>query len=125
MKPFEPAQRGGSAFAAEPNTATGRRPASRRGFLQRDIGAAGLSGISTAVYAAAFESERLVTTPYRLTPPGWNAGRLSVAAIADVHAGGPKMGVEHISFVGDPTKALAPGLLGLLRDYNADHRFCT
>jgi hypothetical protein len=51
------------------------------------LSAAGLSGTSTAVYAATIEPERLVTTSYRLTPPGWNAGRLSVVAIALMKAG--------------------------------------
>jgi hypothetical protein len=67
---------------------------SHRGFLLRGIGAAGLSGTSTAVYAPAIEQDRLVTTSYDVAPPGWNAGRLSVVAIANVHAGGPNMAVE-------------------------------
>jgi len=37
-----------------------------------------------------------VTTPYRITPPGWRSGRLTVAAIADLHAGGPNMTLEYI-----------------------------
>src|SRR5580704_15903222 len=82
--------------AADPNLAAGRGPISRRGFLLRGIGAAGLAGTSTAVYAAAIEPGQLVTTSYRLNPPGWNAGRLSVVAIADLHASGPNMAVEHI-----------------------------
>jgi hypothetical protein len=73
------------------------------------IGAAALSGTSTAVYAAAIEPERLVTTCYRLTPPGWNAGRLSVVAITDLHAGGPNMLVEHIVAYAPRTRALAAG----------------
>jgi predicted MPP superfamily phosphohydrolase len=110
---------------------TGKRPAadrwliSRRGMLLRGIGAAGLSGISTAGYAAAIEPERLVTTSYRLTPPGWNAGPLTVAAIADLHAGGPNMTLEHIGRVVDATNALRPDLVVLLGDYVADHRFVT
>jgi uncharacterized protein len=91
----------------------------------RGLGAAGLSGTSTAVYAATIEPERLVTTSYRLTPPGWNAGRLSVVAIADLHAGGPNMLVEHISRVVDATNALRPDLVVLLGDYVATHRFVT
>jgi uncharacterized protein len=114
-----------SAAAADPNMAAGRRPTSRRGFLLRGIGAAGLAGTSTAVYAAAFGPERLVTTSYRLNPPGWNAGRLTVAAIADLHAGGPNMAVEHIRRVVDNTNALAPDLVVLLGDYIAAHRFVT
>jgi uncharacterized protein len=128
MNPFDfmsMQSRDESAAAADPNMAAGRRPTSRRGFLLRGIGAAGLAGTSTAVYAAAFGPERLVTTSYRLNPPGWNAGRLTVAAIADLHAGGPNMAVEHIRRVVDNTNALAPDLVVLLGDYIAAHRFVT
>ena len=123
MSSFDSSERDRSAAA--PNLTPGRRPLSRRGFLLRGIGAAGLSAVSTAVYAAAIEPERLVTTSYRLTPPGWNAGRLSVAAIADLHAGGPNMAAEHISRVVDATNALRPDLVVLLGDYVAHHRFVT
>jgi uncharacterized protein len=125
MNPFDPAHgRDGSAPADPPNS-LGRRPISRRGVLLRGIGAAGLTGMSTAVYAAAIEPERVVTTSYRLTPPGWNAGPLSMAVIADLHAGGPNMAVEHISRVVDQTNALRPDLIVLLGDYIANHRFVT
>jgi uncharacterized protein len=128
MSPVDPAQRRDRS-ASGPGVAAGHSPGhralSRRGFLLRGIGAAGLSGVSTAVYAAAIEPERLVTTSYRLTPPGWNAGRVTVAAIADVHAGGPNMAVEHISRVVDATNALRPDLVVLLGDYVAHHRFVT
>ena len=120
MSPFDPPQKRDRS-ASTPV----RRPLSRRGFLLRGIGAAGLSAVSTAVYAAAIEPERLVTTSYRLTPPGWNAGRLSVAAIADVHAGGPNMTAEHIGRLVDATNALRPDLVVLLGDYVAHHRFVT
>jgi hypothetical protein len=125
MSPLDPAHRRDGSAAADPPNALGRRPISRRGLLLRGIGAAGLTGMSTAVYAAAIEPERLVTTSYRLDPPGWNAGPLSVAAIADLHAGGPNMAVEHISRVVDQTNALRPDLVVLLGDYIGDHRFVT
>jgi uncharacterized protein len=80
---------------------------------------------STAVYAGSIEPKRLVTTSYRLNPPGWNARRLSVAAIADLHAGGPNMAIEHIRRVVDHTNALGPDLVVLLGDYTANHRFVT
>jgi predicted MPP superfamily phosphohydrolase len=126
MSPSDPAQEAAdSGMIFGEDLDTGRRPKFRRGSLLRDIGAAGLSGVSTAIYAAAFEPGWLVTTPYRLTPPGWNEGRLSVVAIADVHAGGPNMAIEHIRRVVDQTNALSPDLVVLLGDYIADHRFVT
>ena len=56
------------------------RPAiSRRGLILRGlgagVGAAALSGVSTAVYAGAVEPERLVTTSYRPTPRAANRSR--------------------------------------------------
>jgi len=100
-------------------------PISRRGLLLRGLGAAAFTGTSTAVYAGAVEPERLITTTYRLTPPGWTGGRLSLVAIADLHAGGPNMAVEHISRVIDTTNALRPDVIVLLGDYIATHRFVT
>jgi hypothetical protein len=38
---------------ADPNLAADRRPVSRRGFLQLEIGPPGLSAIGAAVYRAA------------------------------------------------------------------------
>ena len=48
-----------------------------------------------------------------------------MAAIADVHAGGPNMAAEHIGRVVDATNALQPDLVVLLGDYVAHHRFVT
>jgi hypothetical protein len=93
MSPFDLAQ---MRDAPESHLAKRRRRMSRRGFFLRGMSAVGLSGTSTGAYAAAIEPGRLVTTSYRLAPPGWRSGRLTVAAIADLHAGGPNMTVEHI-----------------------------
>jgi hypothetical protein len=75
MSPFDPPQKrdDGTSIAGRSPAVESRR-ISRRGFFKRGIGAAALSGTSTAVYAAAIESERLVTTSYRLSPPGWEDG---------------------------------------------------
>jgi uncharacterized protein len=126
MSPFDsPQKRDDGTLIRGRSPAVESRRISRRGFLLRGIGAAALSGTSTAVYAAAIEPGRLVTTSYCLTPPGWDAGRLSVVAIADLHAGGPNMLVEHISRVIDAANALRPDLVVLLGDYVATHRFVT
>ena len=81
MNPVDPAQRHDRS-ASGPGVAGGHSPATcpqRRGFLLRGIGAAGLSGVSTAIYATAIEPVRLVTTSYRFTPPRWSAGPMRVA----------------------------------------------
>ena len=98
---------------------------SRRGFLWGGAGLVGVSGVSTAGYAAAIEPSRLITTTYRITPPGWQGPGLRLAAIADPHAGGPNMTIEHIRRTVDETNALAPDLIVLLGDYIATHRFVT
>ena len=99
---------------------------SRRRFLLAGLPAAGgLLAASTTAYATAIEPERLITTTYRLTPPGWRGGPLRVVAIADLHAGGPNMTLEHISRVIDATNALKPDLIVLLGDYIATHGFVT
>src|ERR1700678_3420376 len=115
-----------SATPAETNLkAAARLRLSRRGFVLGGVGLAGFSGASTAAYAAAIEPGRLVTTTYRITPPGWQASRLRIAAIADPHAGGPNMTLAHIRRTVDETNALAPDVIVLLGDYVATHRFVT
>jgi uncharacterized protein len=126
MSPFDPAQmRDESASIPEPHLARSRQRMSRRGLFLRGLSTVGLSGTGTGAYAAAIESGRLVTASYRLTPPGWHRGHLTVAAIADVHAGGPNMTVAHIRRLVNATNALRPDLVVLLGDYVADHRFIT
>jgi uncharacterized protein len=131
MSSFDPAPgRDGRHGVIVPKAPAVLRPGiSRRGLILRGLGAglgaAALSGMSTAVYAGGIEPERLVTTPYRLTPPGWTGGRVSLAAIADIHAGGPNMAVAHIARVVDETNALRPDVIVLLGDYIATHRFVT
>jgi predicted MPP superfamily phosphohydrolase len=125
MNSFDPAPGRDGRYAAVVSKTAAVPPISRRGFILRGLGAATLTGVSTAVYAGAVEPERLVTTSYRLTPPGWTGGRLSLVAIADVHAGGPNMAVEHITRVVEETNALRPDVVVLLGDYIATHRFVT
>lgn len=97
----------------------------RRGFLLTGVGTVGVCSASTAAYAATVEPERLVTTRYRVTPPRWGAGRLRLAAIADLHAGGPNMTLEHIRRTVNRTNAIKPDIVVLLGDYVAGHRFVT
>jgi predicted MPP superfamily phosphohydrolase len=89
-------------------------------------GAAGLLGLSagTAVYAAAIEPDGLVVTRYAPALPGWPAGRkLSVTVIADLHAGGPDMQLEHIRRIVDRASALQSDIVLLLGDFIASYRF--
>jgi len=102
---------------------------SRRALLKGGLGAAGMVGLvlpGTAAYAAAEAAHGLVVTDYRLTPPGWRAGqKLTISVIADLHAGGPNMGVERIAQVVDAANALQSDMVVLLGDFFATHRFVT
>jgi uncharacterized protein len=97
----------------------------RRGLVT-GLGLAGLSASTLAAYAAGIEPLGLRTTRYRLTPPGWPPDRrLSIAVIADLHAGGPNMGLAQIRNVIDATLAERADLIVLLGDYFATHRYIT
>jgi uncharacterized protein len=112
--------------------ATGSLPPgglTRRGLLKAGLGLTGVAGLmlpSTAAYAAVEAATDLVTTTYRLSPPGWRKGqRLTVTAIADLHAGGPNMGLARVREVVDAAQALNSDLIVVLGDYFATHRFVT
>ena len=102
---------------------------SRRGLLKAGLGLTGVAGLmmpSTAAYAAAEAANDLVITNYRLSPPGWRKGqRLTITAIADIHAGGPNMGIARVRDVVDAAQALNSDLIVVLGDYFATHRFVT
>jgi predicted MPP superfamily phosphohydrolase len=94
---------------------------------RRLLGVTGLVGVSTAAtaaYAGAIEPLGLVVTRYAPRPPGWPADRkLSITVIADLHAGGPSMQVEHIRRIVDTANALHSDIVLLLGDYIASYDF--
>ncbi len=102
---------------------------SRRGLLKAGLGLTGFSGLmmpSTAAYAAAEAANDLVVTNYKLSAPNWRKGqRLSITVIADIHAGGPNMGIARVREVVDAAQALKSDLIVVLGDYFATHRFIT
>ena len=118
-----------SDFAPAEAPPAPRRGISRRTLIKGGLGAAGFAGLvlpGTAAYAASEAAHDLVVTDYRLTPPGWRAGqRLTITVIADLHAGGPNMGVERVAQVVDAANALKSDLVVLLGDFFATHRFVT
>ncbi len=98
----------------------------RRRLVLGGLGVAGLAGGSAAAYAAGVEPFDLMVTRYRPVPPGWPAGRrLTIAVVADLHAGGPNMGLAQIRTAIDTTLNLRADLIVLLGDYFATHRFIT
>lgn len=112
-----------------PRSAQARSGLSRRTVLKAGLGFAGVGGLvmpGTAAYAAVEAAHNLVVTRYRLNPPHWRKGhRLSIAVIADLHAGGPNMGRERVREVVDAANAQACDLTVILGDFFATHRFIT
>jgi predicted MPP superfamily phosphohydrolase len=101
----------------------------RRGLIKAGLGLTGIAGVlmpGTAAYAAAQAAIDLVITDYRPVPPNWpDSHRLSITVIADLHAGGPAMGIERVRQVVDAAQALQSDLVVILGDYFATHRFIT
>ena len=96
----------------------------RRRFLLGSIGLAGLAGAGTTGYSYLEAKNQLAVTPYRIFSPRWNSGRrLSITVIADLHAGGPNMGVDRIRGIVDTANSLQSDVTVLLGDYFATHRF--
>jgi predicted MPP superfamily phosphohydrolase len=106
-------------------------PAVKRGVTRRQLllGAGGLGALGgggTAAYAIAIEPMGLTVTRYATTPSAWPKGRrLSITVIADLHAGGPDMGLAHIRKVIEVANSLRSDLVVLLGDYFATYRFAT
>jgi predicted MPP superfamily phosphohydrolase len=105
------------------------RVLTRRGLLKAGLGLGGVAGLvmpGTAAYAAREAAAELVITDYRPAPPRWPAAhRLSITVIADLHAGGPNMGLDRVRQVVDAAQALNSDLIVILGDYFATHRFVT
>jgi predicted MPP superfamily phosphohydrolase len=98
----------------------------RRSLLLGGVGLAALSGPAFAGYGGVEAAAMLDVTRYRLHPRGWpSRQRLTITVIADLHAGGPNMGLERIQAVVDTANSLRSDLVLLLGDYIATHRFVT
>jgi uncharacterized protein len=99
---------------------------SRRQFF-RWVASLGAVGVSAASYGFLIEPWwRLRVTRYELQPKQWPAGfKLTVAAVADLHACRPWMDPERIASIVETTNALGADLIVLLGDYVAGHRYIT
>src|SRR5688572_29148319 len=99
---------------------------SRRSLLLGGVGLAAMSGSAFAGYGGIEAATMLDVTRYRLRPRGWPSHqRLTITVIADLHAGGPNMGLERIRAVVDTANSLRSDLVLLLGDFVATHRFVT
>jgi predicted MPP superfamily phosphohydrolase len=103
-----------------------RRMISRRQFLQW-AAAFGAVGALPASYGFAVEPRlRPQITRYDLTCDRWPADlKLTIAALADIHACRPWMSPERIGSIVDLTNGLGADLIVLLGDYMAGHPFVT
>ncbi len=102
---------------------------SRRRLLKTGLGLTGLAGLivpATGAYGAFDAATGLAITEYHPVPPNWPAKqKLSITVIADLHAGGPNMGLDRVRQVVDAGNALGSDLVVILGDYFATHRFVT
>ena len=57
--------------------------------------------------------------------PSGQGRRLTIAVIADLHAGGPNMGLARVAQVVDAANTLQSDLIVMFGDYFATHRFVT
>ena len=101
----------------------------RRGLLKSGLGLTGIAGLllpGTGAYAAMQAAGELAITDYAPVPRNWpDNHRLSITVIADLHAGGPNMGLERVRAVVDAGIALKSDLVVILGDFFATHRFVT
>lgn len=93
---------------------------SRRQFLKL-LGTGVLGGTALAGYAFGYEPAiRLGVANYKIAPPRWPKGlKLRIAALADIHACDPWMGLERIHSICDFTNQQKPDVILLLGDYVA------
>lgn len=90
---------------------------SRRQFL-RFVATSGVAGAATTGYAFAEPFLDLKITRYDFTPKRWPVGfKLKIAALADLHASEPVMGIDRIRSIVDQTNALGADVIVLLGDY--------
>jgi hypothetical protein len=111
-----------AAFAGPPP-----RTVTRRRVITGGLGLVAAGAIlPTGAYGALEAANELLITDYRLSPPGWPKGqRLTITVIADLHAGGPNMGLRRVRQVVDAANELRSDLTVVLGDFFATHRFVT
>jgi hypothetical protein len=113
-----------SAFVSAPQPGLTRRRLLRNGLTLTGI--AGLVMPGTAAYGAVEAANDLIVTEYRPVLPNWPAGhRLTITVVADLHAGGPNMGIARVRQAVDAAAALNSDLVVILGDYFATHKFVT
>ncbi len=105
--------------------AKARTPLLTRRRLLTGFGATAASTLALGGYACAVEPMwRLDVTRYAVAPQNWPRSlKLSIAVLADIHAGEPLMPAARVAAIAERTNALRPDLVVLLGDFAASHRF--
>jgi predicted MPP superfamily phosphohydrolase len=98
-----------------------------RRTVLRTLGGIVAAGASTTAYATIIEPWlRLTVAKHRPAPPGRPPDLpLSIAVLADLHAGEPLMSLARVEAIVAVANALRPDLMVLLGDYAASHRYVT
>ncbi|HEX6611569.1 MAG TPA: metallophosphoesterase, partial [Hyphomicrobiaceae bacterium] len=82
-----------------------RAPLFTRRRVLTGFGAAATSTLALGGYAFAVEPMwRLDVTRYQIAPPNWPKGlKLSIAMLADIHAGEPVMPADRVAAIAERT----------------------
>ena len=95
----------------------------RRGVLKT---AASIAAGGATIFFANEALAAPIIARYAPRLPDWpSSQKLTIACIADIHAGEPHAGLDRVTALVDSTNTLLPDLIVLLGDYAADHRFVT
>ncbi|MEM9755734.1 MAG: metallophosphoesterase [Pseudomonadota bacterium] len=92
----------------------------------RGLAATVLAGLLAATYGFFIEPAlRLRVRRWRLSPPGWTAGLLRIAVLADIHVGEPFVSQARLRRIVTRTNALGADLIVFVGDLEAGHPFLT
>lgn len=91
----------------------------RRNLIKTLAGAL-LAAFGTGGYAFAWEPRTLRVARYRVVPPGWRGARpLRIAALSDLHVGGPSIPLSRVEEIVAAMNALDADIVLLLGDFIA------
>jgi hypothetical protein len=92
---------------------------SRRQFvlLLAGVSVLALTSLAWLNWLLRVYTPRVQITRWRVRPPGWNAGLLTVAFVTDTHSGAPWNGLARLREIVEQTNALGADIIVLGGDY--------